>query len=554
MRSPLRNAAIVAAVVLIACAAALVPSRGATRPREAANLFASAAPGPILLAEMPGNGALINTTTPVITVVYSNTTGLVAAVDFFLDGMNLSNAGTFNQSVFVLPLGLELRNGPHLANVTVANVAGGVSSAQWTFTVDTTPPILLVTAPAYPAVPVSTVSVEGTALLASPYFAGAAPINVTATVLPSGFRNHALAAANGSFSIPVHLSEGGNVIFVNATDRLGNLAVDIVKILSDTIPPSLTIQTPKSLVSSTSTVWVSGTTEPGDYLFVNGFNVAVNPLTGSWGVNLTLPDGVNIVTVVAADQVGNVNYTGFGILVDSDAPRVVLTSPSVSLTNDDHVVVAGTVADTALYELLVNGNPVPVRSNGSFTTTLTLPEGANHIVVVAVDAGAHVTTVISTVDVDTTPPAVTLAFPPDGLETNASTVVVRGTVQDEHAAYVLVDGQMIRPDASGAWQTTVALLPGGNTITVSAVDAAGNVAAPVLLHVEYFSPIPGLENGTASDATQIDQLGAILRFSLVGIVLLFTAIVLVLYSRLSKRIRDDRRVIAQLVRLRGKGP
>ena len=176
-----------------------------------------------------------------------------------------------------------------------------------------------------------------------------------------------------------------------------------------------------------------------------------------------------------------------------------------------------------------------------------MPEGLDPIVVVAVDAAGHVTTVRTAVRVDTTPPAVPVSFPPDGLETNASAVVLQGTVDDANAT-VLVGSQMIRPDAAGHWQATVALLPGANSIAVSAVDAAGNRAASIVLHVTYFSPVPGLENGTSANQQNLDELGAIVRFSLVGIVLLFTAITLALYSRTSRRLREDRRVIAALVR------
>lgn len=546
-----RYAAVVAAVLLLVGAAALVPPEGPP-PRHPSLILTASAAGPVILAETPPNGALINTSTPVITVVYSNTTGRVAAAGFFLDGMNLSSAGSFNQSAFVLPLGFELRDGPHVANATVANVFGGVASVQWGFTVDTTPPILVVTAPAYPAVPVAIVNVEGTAVLASPYFAGAAPIRVTATVLPSGFRNSGFAAANGSFSVPVTLSEGANLIFVNATDRLGNLAVQLVKILSDTVPPPLVVLAPANLsISPTNLVRVSGRSEFGAFLTVNGYGVVVAP-NGTWSVILALPEGVNVIQVAAADQVGNLNYAGVVVLVDSDAPVVTLVSPTYPLTNRNRVVVSGTVTDTKLYLLLVNGEAVPVATGGSFSTTVTLPEGLDPIVVVAVDVAGHTTTLRAWVRVDTTPPVVSIAFPPDGLETNGSTVLLRGTV-DDPSATVLVDSQMIRPDATGHWTTTVALLPGGNTISVSAVDLAGNRAPTIVLQITYASPIPGLQNGTASDAVRIDELGAVLRFSLVGIVLLFSAVVLVVYSRLSLRIRNDRRVIAELVRRSGKG-
>lgn len=517
------------------------------RPLAVVPVHAEAGPGPTILNVTPWNGDLVNATTPVIVVAYVNGAAPVAAVYLFLDGMNLSSAGTFNQSAFVLPLALELRNGPHVANVTVVNALALVAQSQWTFTVDTTPPILLVTAPAYAAVPTSAVLVEGTAVLASPYFAGAAPITVTATVLPQGFQNAAVAEANGSFSLPVVLAEGGNLIFVNATDRLGNLAVDIVTIFSDTVPPPLVVLTPANLsVSPADLVRVSGLSEFGAFVTVNGYSVVVAP-NGTWSVVLALPEGLNILQIAAVDQVGNVNYTGVAVFVDSDAPQVVLTSPAYTLTDRNQVTVAGTATDTLLGALLVNGNPVPVAAGGSFSTTLTLPEGLDPIVVVAVDAAGHVTTVRTEVRVDTTPPAVSVSFPPDGLETNASAVVLNGTVDDVNAT-VLVGSLAIRPDATGHWRATIALLPGANTITVSAVDAAGNRATPIILHVTYFSPVPGLENGTSANQQSLDELGAIVRFSLVGIVLLFAAITLALHSRTSRRLRQDRRVIAELVR------
>ena len=548
-----RRAVVFAAILLIVSAALAGTTSTPGRPPAPEPVRAEAGGAPSIANVTPWNGDLINTTTPVVVVTYTAGSAPVVAVYLFLDGMNLSSAGTFNQSAFVLPFALELRNGPHLANVTVANALGLAGSVQWTFTVDTTPPILLVTAPAYPAVPTSSVLVQGTALLASPYFAGAAPITVTATVLPRGFQNSAVAAADGSFTVPVSLAEGGNLIFVNATDRFGNLAVDVVKILSDTVPPPLVVLTPANLsVSPTDLVRVSGLSEFGAFVTVNGFSVVVAP-NGTWSVVLALPEGLNILEIAAADQVGNVNYTGIAVFVDSDAPQVVLTSPAYSLTNRDRVVVAGTVTDTLLGALLVNGNPVTVAADGSFSTTLTLPEGLDPIVVVAVDAAGHVTTVRAAVRVETTPPVVTVSNPPDGLETEESVVVLNGTVNDVNAT-VLVDSEMIRPDAAGHWRAIISLRPGANTVVVSAVDAAGNQATPIVLHLTYYSPVPGLENGTSANQQSLDELSALLRFSLVGIVLVFTAVILALYQRTSRCLRQDRRVIAELARRSLKKP
>jgi hypothetical protein len=556
MTSPVRSGAIaflVAALLLSAAVVGLSPKASEVARAGTLRVFADPL---IIVNATPWNGQTIGSVTPVIVVVYvdSNPLALVVAVNFVVDGMNVTGAGSFNQTAYVLPLALELRNGPHLATFSVFDNDGDSASLSWDFTVDTIAPILLVTAPAYPIVPTTGILVEGTASLAdATIFAGAAPINVSATVLPLGVGFWTYPVANGSFRIPVPLTEGLNTIFVNATDRLGNFATVIKTVVRDTTKPSLVILTPTALVSPTSTVWVSGRTDPGTFLVVNGFSVAVSPLDGTWGVNLTLPDGINVIAVAAADQVGNLAFAGLGILVDSGAPVVTLTSPTQALTNQDHVLVAGTVTDTRVVALLVNGIPVSWNATGAFHTTLTLPEGNTPIVVVAVDAAQHTTIVQTHATVDTTPPTIQIANPPDGLETSQSTVLIRGTVDDANAT-VLVNGQMLRPDASGGWQTSVALLAGGNTVLVSAVDVAGNRAPTRSLHVEYFSPFPGLDNRTSANAANLDQLGAIVRFSLVGILLLAIAVEFALYSRSSRKIRETRSLLAALVRAKKPKP
>lgn len=371
-------ALVVILVASIAWTGAMTPAHLAG-PTSAGPVRASALPiafGP----EVPADGDLLGLLNPVtyILVTYFDPNGPVVAVDFHLDGMNLTSAGFFNSTAFTMPVGFAFRDGPHFANFTLLDSVGAVAYHNWTFTVDTIPPILSITSPVFPVLGASSVVVAGTAVPALPQ---AAPVTVSVTVIPSMSSRQTLASTTtGAFSLLVPLSEGANLLVVEATDA------------------------------------------------------AKNPTTKSVGI-------------------------------------------------------------------------------------------------------------LS----DTTPPVVTVASPPDGLETDVSTVSLRGTVNDANAT-VLVDAQMIRPDASGRWQTTVALLPGANTITVSAVDAAGNRATPVVLHVTYFSPIPELQNGTSTSQRSLDEQAAILRFSLVGIVLLFTGITLMLYSRMSRKIRDDRRVVAELVR------
>jgi hypothetical protein len=339
----------------------------------------------------------------------------------------------------------------------------------------------------------------------------------------------------------VLLSEGLNTLFVNATDRLGNLAYEIKTVVSDTTKPSLLVLTPANLsVSPSSIVRVSGITDFGSFLTVNGFSVVVLP-NGTWSVDLALSDGPQPVAVVAADTVGNMNVVVRVVLVDSDVPQVTLTSPLLPLTNRSEVVVSGYVSDSMVVAVLVNLVPVSFNAtSGYFSTTLTLSDGLNPIVVVAVDAAQHRGIAQTGILVDTTAPLVHLIGPPDGLETNQSTAVFSGTVDDVNAT-VLVNDQQVRPNPDGTWRTTVALMQGANTVVVSAVDAAGNWAKEVRVLATYYPPWYGLDNRISDNEKAFATWGSTVSLGLVAVLLFLTALVLLLYLRLDTRI----------VRLRG---
>lgn len=532
-RNPAAAAAFALALLTVLFLVLAAPRVVPIRPD--APLAARALLGPTIQGESPGNGETIGTMTPTIMVTYTSV-NLVRFVDFHLDGMNLTSAGTFNQTSFVLPLALELRDGLHVANFTAVDMFGATGFENWTFTVDTVAPILIVTSPTYPVVPSSAVFVNGTASIASSYFVGALPINVSVTVLPSEMERWTVLPQGGPFSLLVVLTEGVNTLFVNATDRVGNRAVQIVNVVSDTVKPPLVVLTPANLsVSPTSVVRFSGLSQFGVYLYVNGVNVAVLP-NGTWSVDLAFPDGVQVVPVTATDLAGNTNVSVIVVLVDSDVPQVTLTSPLYPVSNRSTVVVSGLATDSRLAAILVNGISVAFSpSTGAFTTTLTLPDGLQPIVVVAVDAGLHRGVAKSAVLVDTTPPAVRVNDPLNGLETNQSTVVVDGTVDDVNAT-VIVNGQDVRPNPGGSWRTTVALVVGSNTIRVSAVDEAGNRAANVVRTVTYTAPWPELSQTVQDNWNAFNRWVGWLGLGLVAILLVILVVVLAMYVRFNARV------------------
>jgi len=123
----------------------------------------------------------------------------------------------------------------------------------------------------------------------------------------------------------------------------------------------------------------------------------------------------------------------------------------------------------------VNGIPVDVASDGSFSIDLQLDEGINLIEVEAADlsggtAGEQVAVFFIS---PTAGLPFALYYPPDGLEVSTETVLVAGGTRPD--AVVGVNGDPVEINALGIFSTTVTLEEGPNFIEVVATDIQGNV-------------------------------------------------------------------------------
>ncbi|PKB78442.1 MAG: hypothetical protein BZY88_18570 [SAR202 cluster bacterium Io17-Chloro-G9] len=123
----------------------------------------------------------------------------------------------------------------------------------------------------------------------------------------------------------------------------------------------------------------------------------------------------------------------------------------------------------------INGVPVEVSVDGSFTQDILLEEGINLIEVVATDLTGQTAAQQAMVFFITTTAGLpfSLFFPQDGLETEEPEVqVIGGTRAD---AVVGVNGAPVEVNALGIFSTIVTLEAGPNFIEVVATDINGNV-------------------------------------------------------------------------------
>ena len=123
----------------------------------------------------------------------------------------------------------------------------------------------------------------------------------------------------------------------------------------------------------------------------------------------------------------------------------------------------------------INGVPVEVSADGSFTQDISLEEGINLVEVTATDLAGQTAAEQAMVFFISTAAVLpfSLFYPPDGLETPEPVIpLIGGTTAD---AVVGVNGTPVEVNALGIFSTTVTLVEGPNFIEVVATDIRGNV-------------------------------------------------------------------------------
>jgi uncharacterized protein YfaP (DUF2135 family) len=140
------------------------------------------------------------------------------------------------------------------------------------------------------------------------------------------------------------------------------------------------------------------------------------------------------------------------------------------LTREGSVTVKGIVEVGAT--LLVDGAAVVPDTDGSFSKLVSLDEGSNTIEVKATDAAGNMRSVTKTVLRDSEAPAVSIVEPEDGIRTDRNQILVR--IQADADAVLYLNGRMLA--TKGQVDRNLLLVEGTNTVTVRAVDMAGNAA------------------------------------------------------------------------------
>lgn len=248
--------------------------------------------------------------------------------------------------------------------------------------------------------------------------------------------------------ITAYDDSGNSVVANSADDSFGD---DLKLYVKEKVAPTITIVSPTNnavLINNKPTIsWKCTDVDSGIdantiNLYIDGEEVdgtinvtnSSGTYTCSYIPTIALSDGTHTIKYEVYDNDGNVSTSEIILTVDTVAPSLTISQPEDNAkVNKTPVTVSGYTNDltSSPVSVTVNGNSVTVDSNGYFSTTVSLENGDNTIVIIATDSAGKSTTITRTVNFNNKPPVFeSLTIAPNPVDAGA-TFKVSAVVTDE---------------------------------------------------------------------------------------------------------------------------
>jgi hypothetical protein len=396
---------------------------------------------------------------------------------------------------------------------------------------DTTPPSVSVTSPANSALLHQTVTVSASAT---------DNVAVASVQFQVDGQNLGSAVTAAPYSVSWNtaaVADGSHTLTAVATDTSGNTASSTVTVAVDNTLPtgSITAPTAGATVSGSTSVTASASDNmavasvqfqvDGQIL---GGPVTTAPYSVNWD-STTATNTTHQLTAIVKDTAGNVSTSAPVLVtvsnVDSTPPTVSMTTPANGASVRQTVAVSASAADNvavAGVQFYLDGNPLGAEDTTvpySVTwDTTTAADGSHTLSAVAWDTSGNRSVAPDprvTVNVDNTPPSVSLTAPTTGSTVSGSTTVIASA--SDNVAVVSVQFQLDGTNLgspittspySVTWDTTTAG-NGAHQLTAVARDAAGNSTTSTITTVNV--------NNSGSDPTQVGHWSSVMTSPIVAI-------------------------------------
>ncbi|MBJ7348626.1 MAG: hypothetical protein JHC87_08665, partial [Thermoleophilaceae bacterium] len=432
------------------------------------NTFTVDTANPVVSIVAPLNGSLTGDNTPPVT--FSVTEVNPGTSECRVDGGTWATC-TSGSSLAALD------DGSHSLQIRHTDAAGNVGSATIaSFTVDTTPPTVSLTAPAN-----GLATSDNTPQITF----GVTEINLGTTECSVDGGTWATCTSGSSLAT---LDDGSHTFQVRHTDAGSNVGYSSLNTFTvDTVLPivSLTVPAHSTITSDNTPQITFGVTE------VNTGTSECSVDSASWaacssGSSLaTLADGGHTLQVRHTDAASNVATSSTNTFtVDTTNPLApVITAPTTgAMTSDTTPTFSGTAeanSTVTVYEGLTVICTTTASGGGAWSCDASpaQSEGAHTYTAKAVDGVGNSGPASAGVDltVDTTNPVVSLTVPADGSNTNDNTPLITFSVTEAHPSTTecIIDSGTWASCSSGSSLATLA--DGSHTLQVRHTDAAGNI-------------------------------------------------------------------------------
>ncbi|PGH56145.1 hypothetical protein CRT60_14330 [Azospirillum palustre] len=454
------------------------------------------------------NDRITNVATPTILGVAEANSVVTLHDD--VSGLNIGTATADGSGVWSIGVASTLSSGTHSLTATAVDVAGNTSAAG----------VLIVTIDTAADVPTTPVLTAGSDLGSSnsdrltsdstPTVSGSAEANSVITLYDgSVFVGLGTAGGDGRWSVTAGaLTEGAHTLTVRATDLAGNTSNasgELVVTIDLTTAVRSIMRVSGSAGANSVVQLYEGVNPAGEG--ITFFGSATADGNGLWTL-LASDLGVADYTLTAVAPGANSSTAGPSaplVTIDVVTPvrSMLLAQASDTgsgrddlLTNDTTPTLIGMVeADSVvtLYDGNVAVGTTTADGTGAWTiTSTTLNSGLRQLSVTTVDRAGNTATSASglAVTIDTTAPSApaTPALSDDSnsgrlnnLVTNVRQPVLTGNAEANAHILLYANGTLVGEtdaDGSGNWSGgTSTLSLGAQTLTVRAVDAAGNTSS-----------------------------------------------------------------------------
>lgn len=462
---------------------------------------------PAISGQTPKDVVLANVA-PTVSAQYQDSgVGVdVSKVLLKLDNTNVSAQASIS-ATSVSYQASALTEGLHSISLSVADRFGNVATDNWSFTVDTLPPVIsgetpknLVVTSATPTLSAQYQDVVGIDLTKVTLTLDGTNVTGNATVTPVGITN----------TPTVGLAQGAHTVVLAVADKAGNITRSQWNFTVDTLPAVISGQSPGDgsyVQTATPTIAAQyqdagGINRARVNLTVDGTDVTANATVMDAGISYQpaspLAAGTHAVALSVVDQAGNSVQASWSFSVDATPPTISAVTPK------DTTVPTATPTISAQYQdaesgidpvrtvLTLDGanvtaNAVVAVTGITYVVATALTGGLHNVALTVYDKAGNMTQASWSFSVDSSPPTTTGQSPIDTRLPEDALPIISVSYSDTESGIDItkvilrLDGVDITASAqvlaTGAtYQTTSKLSEGFHAVHLEIKDGAGNTA------------------------------------------------------------------------------